>query len=65
MDIWDEVVKDYNDELTKLRNTVCNGQSDTFAHYRQMVGHIYGIEWARNKLTDIVKKRIYADEEDN
>ena len=64
MDIWDEVVKEYNDELTKLRNGICNGQSDTFAHYRQMVGHIYGIEWARNNLTNIIKKSMYDEEDD-
>ena len=65
MDIWDEVIKEYNDELDKLKNSVSNGQSDSFAHYKQMVGHIHGIEWSINKLKDIVKKRIYADEEDN
>jgi len=65
MEIWDEVVKEFNDELNKLRTGVCEGQSDNFAHYRQMVGHIYGIEWSRNKLTDIVKKRIYSDEEED
>ena len=65
MDVWDEVVKEFNDELNKLRNSVSDGQADNFAHYRQLVGQIYGIEWSRNKLTDIVKKRIYEDEEDN
>jgi len=65
MDIWDEVVKEYNSELTKLRNSVSDGQADNFAHYRQLVGQIYGIEWSRKQLTDIVKKRIYSDEEDD
>jgi hypothetical protein len=64
MDIWDEVVSEYNNELTKLRNNVSDGQADNFAHYRQIVGNIYGIEWSRNKLTEIVKKRLYEEEDD-
>ena len=57
MDIWDEVIKEYNNELNKLRLNVSSGQADSFAHYRQLVGLIQGIEWSRNNLTDIVKKR--------
>ena len=49
MDIWDEVVKEYNDELNKLRLNVSGGQADSFAHYRQLVGLVQGIEWSRNK----------------
>jgi len=64
MDIWDEVVKEYNDELNKLRLNVSGGQADSFAHYRQLVGFVQGIEWSRNQLTDIVKKRIYEEEDD-
>ena len=63
MDIWDEVVNEYNDELNKLRTGVCDGQSDTFAHYRQIVGSIHGIEWARDNLRDIVKKRLHMEDD--
>ena len=51
MDIWDEVVKEYNDELNKLRLIVSGVQADSFAHYRKLVGLIQGIELSRNKLT--------------
>ena len=63
MDIWDEVIKEYNDELDKLKNSVSNGQSDSFAHYKQMVGHIHGIEWSREIFTNVIKTRIYEEEE--
>jgi hypothetical protein len=64
MDVWDEVVKEYNDELNKLRLNVSGGQADSFAHYRQLVGLVQGIEWSRNKLTEVVKKRLYEEEDD-
>ena len=44
MDIWDEVVKEYDNELTKLRLSVSSGQAEDFVHYRQLVGLIQGIE---------------------
>ena len=64
MDIWDEVVKEYNDELNKLRLNVSGGQADSFAHYRQLVGLVQGIEWSRNQLKNVVKKRLYDEEDD-
>ena len=63
-DIWDEVIKEYNKELDQLRLSVSGGQADSSAHYRQMVGQIHGIEWARNNLTNIIKKNIYEEEDD-
>ena len=64
MDIWDEVIKEYNNELDKLRLSVSSGQAEDFAHYRQLVGLIQGIEWSRNQLKNIVNKRIYDEEDD-
>ena len=64
MDIWDEVVKEYDNELNKLRLTVSSGQAEDFAHYRQLVGLIQGIEWSRNNLKSIIKKRMYDEEDD-
>ena len=64
MDIWDEVVKAYSDEIQKLKNELGSGLAEDHEHYRQIVGSIYGIEWARQKLNDIIKKRTYNDGDD-
>ena len=62
-DIWDEVIKEYNSELDKLRLTISGGQADSCAHYRQLVGLVQGIEWSRNNLTNIVKKNMYEEDD--
>jgi|TARA_R100001594_G_C3935120_1_gene239179 hypothetical protein len=63
MEIWDEVISVYNDELNKLKNVVGDGNAETFSHYKHLVGQIQGIEWARHTFTTIVKNRIYDEEE--
>lgn len=63
MDIWDEIVTEYNKEINSLRLTLGNGSAEDYAHYRQIVGSISSLEWARDNLTDIVKKRIYMEDE--
>jgi len=37
--------------------------ADSYSHYRELVGHIHGIEWSREIFTSIVKRRIYEEEE--
>ena len=64
MDIWDEVVIEFNDEINKLKTTLSSGSAEDYAHYRQLVGAISGIEWARNNLTSIIKKRIYQEDDE-
>jgi thymidylate synthase ThyX len=64
MEIWDEVIQEFNDEIQKLRITLASGSAEDYAHYRQLVGSIQGLEWARGNLTDIIKKRTYADDEE-
>jgi hypothetical protein len=63
MEIWDEVVKEYNNELLRLRSLVSDGNADSFSHYREIVGHIQGVQWSREVFTTILKKRMYDDEE--
>jgi len=63
MEIWDEVIKEYNEELNKLKNVTSAGNAESYSHYRQLVGHIQGIEWSRQNFTSIVKSRIYEEEE--
>ena len=62
MDIWDEIIQEFNSEIEKLKTTLGNGSAEDYPHYRQLVGSISGIDWARNNLTDIVKKRMYKED---
>ena len=64
MDIWDEVIKSYNKEIEGLKNSLASGSMEDYAHYRQLVGSINGIEWSRPQLTEILKRRQHAYEED-
>ena len=63
MDIWDEIITEYNKEISSLRLTLGNGSAEDYSHYRQIVGSISSLEWARDNLTNIVKKRIYMEDE--
>ena len=62
MDIWDEVVQGFNSEIERLKTSLGDGYAEDYAHYRQVVGSIQGLEWARNNLTDIIKKRMYEED---
>ena len=64
MNIWDEFIQTLNDEINNLRVALGHGSANTYDEYTQMVGTLSGLEWARDHLTDIVKKRIYDEEEE-
>jgi hypothetical protein len=64
MDIWDEIIQEFNKEINQLRITLGNGSAEDYPHYKQIVGSISSLEWARDNLTTIVKKRIYMEEEE-
>jgi hypothetical protein len=64
MDIWDDVIQSYNKEIEGLKNSLASGSIEDYAHYRQLVGSISGIEWSRQQLTEIIKRRQHSDEED-
>ena len=63
MEIWDEVIKEYNHELNRLKNVLGDGTVESYAQYRQLVGQISGVEWSREVFSDIIKKRMYDEEE--
>ena len=65
MDIWDEVITSYNKEIEALKNSLAAGSIEDYAHYRQLVGSISSIEWSRQQLTDILKRRQYSDDEED
>ena len=62
MDIWDEIIKELNGEIERLKAALGNGSAEDYPHYRQIVGSISGIDWARTNLTTIVKKRMYKED---
>ena len=61
--MWDEVITEFNNEINNLRVTLGNGSAEDYPHYRQIVGSISSLEWARDNLTQIIKKRIYMEDE--
>ena len=64
MDIWDEVIQEITNEIQKLRIHLGNGTAEDYPHYRQVVGSIQSLEWARTNINDIIKKRTYGENED-
>ena len=63
MDIWDEIVQEFSAEIDRLKESLGNGSAEDYSHYRQLVGSISGLEWGRTNLTEIVKKRMYSEEQ--
>ena len=61
MDIWDEIVLEFNKEIGKLQSSLGDGMAEDYSHYRQVVGSIVGIQWARDNLTSIYKNRLHMD----
>jgi len=63
-DIWDEVIVEYGEEMNRLRLSLGQGIAEDYPHYRQVVGSISGIEWARDNLRHILKTRMYKEDDD-
>ena len=64
MEIWNEVVLELNEEIDKLKNNLGEGMAEDYSHYRQIVGSIVGIQWARDNLTSIYKKRLHMEDDE-
>ena len=61
MEIFDEVFKAYDEEISRLKETLGNGSAEDYPHYRQMVGSITSIEWCKHNLKHILKRRMEED----
>jgi|TARA_E500000178_G_scaffold353371_1_gene419106 hypothetical protein len=61
MEIIDEILKKYDEEIKTLQITLGNGSAEDYPHYRQMVGSISSIEWCRETIKHIMKKRMEED----
>ena len=61
MEIFDKVLKAYDEELSQLKETLENGSAEDYPHYRQLVGSIASIEWAKQTLKNVLKKTMEDD----
>ena len=63
MEVSNEALRKFDEELNLLRINLANGQADNFANYKQLVGRIQGVEWSREVLKTILKKLYEGEEE--
>ena len=61
MEIFEEVLKVYDEEIKKLQETLGNGSAEDYPHYRQLVGSIASIEWAKQTLKNVLKQTMEDD----
>ena len=61
MEIFDKVLKAYDEELSQLKETLGNGSAEDYPHYRQLVGSIASIEWATQTLKNVLKQTMEDD----
>ena len=57
-----ELIKFYNEEIQRLKENLGTGQVEDFPHYKQVVGSIQGIEWARQQIIELHNKLNKEDE---
>ena len=63
MEVSNEALRKFEEELNLLRINLANGQADSFANYKQIVGRIQGIEWSIDVMKNIIKKMYEGEEE--
>lgn len=63
MDIFETIAQVYKEEIEKQKNSLAQGHPTDYSDYKQVVGYITGLEWARQNLRDIVQKQLYIEEE--
>ena len=59
---FEEAIKAFGDEIQNLKNILGDGGPESYDQYKQIVGTIRGIEWARQELITIIKN-INQEEE--
>ena len=63
MEVSSEALRKFEEELNLLRLNLANGQADSCANYKQLVGRIQGIEWSIDVMKNIIKKMYEGEEE--
>lgn len=62
MVLWEEINKALEKEINDLKESLAYGHAPSYDMYRQVVGKIEGIVYAKDILTHIVKTRLYEDD---
>ena len=63
MDLFETIAKVYTDEIENQKISLAQGNPSDYSAYKQVVGYIAGLEWAKQNLRDIVHKQLYIEEE--
>tara|TARA_R100001082_G_scaffold70008_1_gene39808 strand:+ start:1099 stop:1290 length:192 start_codon:yes stop_codon:yes gene_type:complete len=63
MDIFETIAQVYQEEIENQKISLAQGNPTDYASYKQVVGYIAGVEWAKQNLRDIVQKQLYIEEE--
>ena len=58
MEVSNEALRKFEEELNLLRLNLANGQADSFANYKHLVGRIQGIEWSIDVMKNIINRLI-------
>jgi len=64
MVLWEEINSALEKEIEGLKESLAYGHAPSYDMYRQIVGKIEGILYAKEILTHIVKTRLYSEDED-
>ena len=64
MDIFETIAQVYQEEIENQKISLAQGNPTDYASYKQVVGYIAGVEWAKQNLRDIVQKQLYIEEEE-
>ena len=59
MDIFETIAQVYQEEIENQKISLAQGNPTDYPAYKQVVGYIAGVEWARQNLRDIVQKQLY------
>jgi hypothetical protein len=63
MDLFETIAQVYTDEIEKQKISLAQGNPSDYPAYKQVVGYIAGLEWAKQNLRDIIHKQLYIEEE--
>jgi|TARA_A100000171_G_C2100014_1_gene129152 hypothetical protein len=63
MDLFETIAQVYTDEIENQKISLAQGNPSDYPAYKQVVGYIAGLEWAKQNLRDIIHKQLYIEEE--